>query len=511
MSRLRKKQKKIYGPVLVMMIFIVFISVASIVLSILGVEGSKTIINNGVLESSMITVNNVLSFKGLKYVIGHIVSNLQAFEPLVLLIISLIGMSICEKSGFFKALFSPLKKVKLGLVIYFTLLLGIISSVIGDYSFIFLLPLAGVMYKYIGKNPVFGILVMFLGITLGYGTGFIFNYNDYLMGNLTQISANLDVDKTYEFNLFSNIYIMIVSTLIITIILTFLIEKFLLYKFTIRENNEDEDDEELVISKKAKIISLLVGFIFCCITVYLLLPIKLPGAGILLDNHANRYMEKIFGDAAPFKQGIVVSITLLFLLCGWIYGKISGNIKNGHEFSLGLSKNFESLGYMFVLIFFFSQMIAILKWTKIGDIIGTNLIDWMGSLQFSGIPLIITFFLVVLIIGIFIPGTIDKWQLMSPTIIPLFMRSNITPGFTQFIFKVADGVSKSFTPLFSYFIVMLAFLEKYNNDPKNQISIFGTIKQIFPIVLLTICLWLLIIVLWYIIGIPIGVGVISTL
>ena len=31
---------------------------------------------------------------------------------------------------------------------------------------------------------------------------------------------------------------------------------------------------------------------------------------------------------------------------------------------------------------------------------------------------------------------------MSPLIIPLFMRSNITPDFTQLIFKSADGIEK---------------------------------------------------------------------
>lgn len=511
MGKLKKKTKKLYGPVLVMLFLTLLICVASFVLSLLGVEGYKTSINNGVLESSLITVNNIFSFKGLKYVVGHVVSNFQKFEPLVLLIISLIGMSICEKSGFFKALFSPLKKVKIGIIIYFTLFLGIVFGVIGDYNFIFLLPLSGIVYKYIGKNSVFGILVMFLGITLGHGAGLIFNYNDYLMGNLSQMAANLDVDKTYEFNLLSNIYIMVVSTFIITFIGTLIIERFLMYKFTIKEKIEDQEDEELIISKKAKRWSLIVGLIFCLLTIYTLLPIKLPGAGILLANDSTRYMEKLFGTSAPFKQGIVVFITLLFVLCGWVYGKMSKNIKDGHEFSVGLSKNFEYLGYMFVLMFFYCQMISILEWTNIGEIICANLVDWIGSLKFSGIPLISTFFVIVIIVSLLMPNTLEKWEFMSPTIIPLFMRSNITPGFTQFIFKVADGIGKSITPMFAYFIVMLAFLEKYNNDKKVQISIFGTIKQILPTVLLMTGLWILIIVLWYIIGIPIGVGVISTL
>ena len=77
-----------------------------------------------------------------------------------------------------------------------------------------------------------GIMIMFIGITLGYGTGVIFNYNDHLIGNLTEISASLEVDKNYHFSLFSNLYIMWVSTLIISILSTIVINKFLCPKFT---------------------------------------------------------------------------------------------------------------------------------------------------------------------------------------------------------------------------------------------------------------------------------------
>ena len=63
MGKLKKKTKKLYGPVLVMLFLTLLICVASFVLSLLGVEGYKTSINNGVLESSLITVNNIFSFK----------------------------------------------------------------------------------------------------------------------------------------------------------------------------------------------------------------------------------------------------------------------------------------------------------------------------------------------------------------------------------------------------------------------------------------------------------------
>ena len=90
---------------------------------------------------------------------------------------------------------------------------------------------------------------------------------------------------------------------------------------------------------------------------------------------------------------------------------------------------------MFVLMFFMSQLIAILDWTRIGDVISVRLVDFVSSMQISGLPLILIFMLIVIIMSILIPDLMTKWELLSPTVIPLFMRSNITPDFTQFIFR----------------------------------------------------------------------------
>lgn len=496
------------GSVLVLFIMTLAISLLSFLFSVLGIEGSQTTIANGTLESSLITVKNVFSVEGLRFIIGNAVSNFKLLEPLVYLIISLIGISICEKSGFLKVLFSPLRKVKLNIIIFLTILFGIISTVIGDYGYIFLIPLTGVLYKYIGKNPILGILTLYLGITLGYGTGIIFNYNDHLIGMAAQTAAQISVSANYKYSLFSNMYIMVVSTIVISILSTMIIDKFLVPKLSVRYNAEDE---ELVVSKKALISSLLFGLAYIVLIVISVLPVKALGNGILLDHEAVRYMDKLLGENSPFGNGLVLILTFLFLIFGYIYGKVSGNIKNGSEFSLGLSKNFEKLGFLFVLMFFASQMLAVLNWSNLGQVIAVRLIDFMNGLQFSGIILIIVFFIVVILMSILLPGTIEKWNLMYPTIIPLFMRSNITPGFTQFIFKVADGVGKAITPIHIYFIMMLAFLEKYKSNEEQQISIFGTLKLLLPSILMIAGVWLLLIIIWYIIGFPIGVGTYITL
>ena len=152
------------------------------------------------------------------------------------------------------------------------------------------------------------------------------------------------------------------------------------------------------------------------------------------------------------------------------------------------------------------MLLAIVDYTNIGTVISANLVSFIGSMQFSGIPLIISLFVIVIIIGLFIPSTVTKWNLLNPVVVPLFMRSNIAPDFTQFVFRAADGVAKAITPIFPYYMVMLAYLEKYNYDEENKITIFGVWKLIFPVVLMLIVVWILILIGWYVIGLPMGNG-----
>ena len=504
----KNKKKNVRGAVSTLLILTIIISVASLILSLIGFQGNKTYIGNGSLETSLVVVKNVISLDGIKYIVGNVVTNFINFKPLAILVIALVGIGILEKSGLLNAMFFKLKNVKFEIVIFFTLFLGIISSFIGEYSYMFLIPFIALMYKYLDRNPILGVLTVFIGITLGYGAGLIFNYDDYQLGMLTQKAATLDVDANYEFHLFSNIYIMIFLTFLLTFIGTLVIKRFLFTKFPKKQINEEE---ELKVSKKGFIVSTIIAIVCILLVIYMILDINLPGAGLLLDNKSASYMEKLYGPNSPFREGIVVIVTFIMMICGYVYGKISGNIKNSHEYSLGLSKSFEKLGFVFVLMFFTSVMISILDWTNIGVVISSNLVDFLSSVSLSGLPLIIIFMFVVIIMSILIPDTLTKWNLLSPTVVPLFMRANITPDFTQFVFKVADGIGKSITPFFVYFIIMIAFLEKYRKDEKQQISLFGTLKLTLPVILMLGLIMILFVVLWYLIGIPIGIGTTSTI
>ena len=503
----KNKKKLSFGPVITILILTIGVMILSLVLSHLQFQGDKTVIENGRLTSQLTIVNNIFTLEGMQFLYGNIVNSFQSFEPLVLLIIALIGISIGESSGLFDVLFGKVKKLSNTGLIFLTVLIGVASSIIGDYNYIILIPLVGVIYKLNNKNPILGIITIFVGMTIGYGTGFFYNDLDYVLGGQAQISATLEVDRSYSYSLLSSFYIMITSAVVISIIMTILINKFVVPRLP-KKNNEVVDERK--ISKKALYCSNIAFLILLALVVYMIIP-GLPNSGLLLDNNSSEYIDKLFGSSSPFRNGFIYIISVCLMICGFVYGRISGNIKNTAEYSLGLSKSFHNVGFVFVLMFFTSQMISILDWTNIGPVIVSNLLNITANLPFSGLPLIITFFIFVIIMSILMPSTTAKWTLASPLIIPLFMRANITPDFTLFIYRVADGMGKCFSPMFVYFIIMLAFLEKYNTDENYKVTVFGNLKALMPIYLIMAGVWLLIIICWYIIGLPIGVGTYPTL
>ena len=495
----KKKKKLLLGPVITIIILTISIMVISAICSALGVQGEVTKINNQSLETSMVTVRSVFSEEGLKYFFSSPVDTFKTFEPLVLLIISLMAVSIGKASGLFKAVFTPFRKLKPGVVTFLTLFAGIISSFLGEYGFILVLPLTAVIYQYLGRNSVLGILTAFIGVSMGYGAGLVFNYDDYQLGLLTKAAATIDVDENYIFNAWSNSYAMVAATFILSIIGTLIVENIL--KPKVKESIKEED--ELVISKKGLLFSGIAFVILMLVFIYTIIP-GLPGSGILLDNSQRDYVAQLLGPNAPFTDAFAFVFLIIMMICSGIYGFISKNIKNTNDFSVGLSKEFDNLGYMFILMFFASLLVSILNWTNLGTVVASWLISFMSNLEFTGIPLIVTMFIAIILMSFLIPDAITKWTLASPILVPLFMKANITPDFTQFIFKAADSVGKGMTPFFVYFIIMLAFLEKYNNKESNKITVFGTLKLLRPTALIFAVIWFIIVIGFFVIGLPLG-------
>ena len=244
-------------------------------------------------------------------------------EPFAVIVVSLIAVTILEVSGLLSSLCKGIKNVRPATLTFFTLLVSVFSTIVGDYSYAILFPLVAMVYKNANRDPKVGIMTAFIGITMGYGAGFVYNYQDILLGNIAQETAS-DVLETYLFEPWSMIFIEVVSALVIAILGTILIEK------TFSKKYKRVEEKEYIHSPKALATTIGVFVFFMTLIIYSIIP-GLPLSGWLLDLGASTYMEKLFGNNAPFREGILVIFLGIALICGYIYGNISRNIKSSRS------------------------------------------------------------------------------------------------------------------------------------------------------------------------------------
>ena len=522
--------KKFYFHPISTFIFLTFlILVLSGILSAFEIQAKYNTVNvnTNELEPVLIAVENLFSFDGLKFAISEAIKNFLSFAPLGTLLISLIGLTVAEGTGFIEMLTRKhLSKIPRPIFTFFIILIAIISSLINDVGYAILIPLIALIYFINERNPILGIVTAFCGVSFGYGVSIFVGSTEVSLINYTKIAANL-IDENAHISLTSNLIFIIVSTIIISIIGTIIIEKIIAPKIGKYKKDEElsptekyqaislEEAEQQAIEKEKNEkrglrYALIVSVLFLLFFIYALIP-NLPWSGLLLDMKEKTYLNQLFGDNSYFQDGFTYIVSMLFVFAGIAYGFGSKTIKNGKEIIEASSKKFNNLGSIFILMFVVSQFIAIYRKTNIGIIITAWLAELLEKMSISGVPLIIISLIFIAISNIFLTSTANKWMIFSPTIVPLFMQSNISPQFAQIVMRVGDSITKGYTPLLASFVIYIGYLNIYNLKKDKPYTIKESLNIITPYFLLIGVTWIVLVVLWYVVGLPIGPGVKPTI
>ena len=240
------------------------------------------------------------------------------------------------------------------------------------------------------------------------------------------------------------------------------------------------------------------------IFIYNIIP-GLPLSGNLLDYSQQLYIDKLFGYNSFFNQGFVFVITIFFFLCGFFYGIGAKTIKNNRDICDYLGHSLDGIGKTLVLIFFASTFISIFKDTNIGNVFLSLAGNLISSWNITGIPLIIISFIIIAFLTIFVPSPVTSWSILSGVLVPVFMNAGMSAEFAELVFRAANTVTYGLTPLMAYFVIYLAFLDKYSEEDK-PISLFSSIKDIVPYVSTSALIWIIVLIIIYILGIPIGIS-----
>ena len=118
--------------------------------------------------------------------------------------------------------------------------------------------------------------------------------------------------------------------------------------------------------------------------------------------------------------------------------------------------------------------------------------------------MLIFLFLATAISSLFLPNALNSWAIFSSTV-PALMEVGVSPEFSQLVFRLGGSVAIGLTPVFVYFIVYLAFMETYNQSNK-PVTMVEAIKYQLPFALISLVTFFAVILVWYITGMPLGVG-----
>lgn len=506
-----KKKKKIrLHPALVFLILTLGIMIISSIGSILNLEASYYVVNEvtGDLTSQVVTINNLFNRTGLQYLISSMLTNFLNFAPLGNLIVGLLGVGVAYKSGFLDSLFKMIgEKVPRKILTFIVVLLGVICSMVYETGYVILIPLAAILFMNLGRHPSAGICAAFSGITFGYGANFIINRLDSVLTLYSNKAASI-LDTSYNVNLYGNIIFTVISTFLLAYIGMIITERFIIPKLGKYSFDAEEPSQEGVVSpreKKGVILALGVISFIILILIYCLIK-GLPFSGLLIDLSQNSYVDMLFGDGSYFYKGSVTIFSFTLMIGALIYGIRVGTIDDNRDLVDGMSYYLKDVASILVLIFFAAQFCLIFKETNMGLFIVASLSELLNGMQLSGLVLVIVTFLVVLVASFFVPVASTKWAMLSPVIVPMFMQSSMTPEFAEVVFRAADSSMKGLTPLFTYFVILIGFLHIYNKRKNDVITITDAMSLMVPYTIAFTILYLIIILAFYIIGIPIGVG-----
>ena len=238
----------------------------------------------------------------------------------------MLGVGLAEESGLLSVL---IKKVGLKVsdkyLPYVLVFLGIMSSIATDAGYVILVPLAGLLYAGLKKNPLIGMAAAFAGVSAGFSANLIpATPSDIILGTNAQAFAQA---QGIPFETAAGVpitpatmhYIFIfVSTILLTVVGGFITVKFIKPKLEKQNYMMPEDmnltgftvtPEENKALKWAGLGLLIAGAI-----------VALLGFGPLAPYQVVDEATGIAKTVTPLMDNIILVITFLFLVPGVFYG-----------------------------------------------------------------------------------------------------------------------------------------------------------------------------------------------
>lgn len=496
LDKVEKVGNALPNPAMIFIILAAVTILASALCAWLGVSVTYEVFDaaSKTFAEKTVAAVNLLSPDSLRYMATSIVSNFTGFFALGTVFTIIIGVSVAEGTGFLSALLRRLVAITPRyLVSAVVVFLGIMSNVASSTGYVVLVPLGAVVFMAFRRHPIAGLAAAFAGVSGGWNANLLIGTNDPMFAGMSTQAAQI-IDSAYVVTPVCNWYFMMVSTLLITLIGTYVTDRIVEPRLPAFDFHSVEEVKDVGLNEKR---GMKWAGISVAVYVAIMFLLTFPEKALL----RNPATGSLLG--SPFLGGIIFFMMLLFLVPGLFYGIGAGVVKNDKDVIEMMNKGISGLASFMVLIFFAAQFTAFFNYSNLGIIISVSGANFLKSVGFIGLPLIVCFILLTAFINIFIAVDTAKWALMAPIFVPMFMRLGLSPELTQVSYRIGDSATNIIAPLMPFFVLTVAFFQKYD---KNA-GIGSVVATMLPYSLFFLVGWILLFVAWYLLGLPLGPGV----
>jgi len=204
----------------------------------------------------------------------------------------------------------------------------------------------------------------------------------------------------------------------------------------------------------------------------------------------------------PFMDSLLFIIAMSFLISGIAFGRGSGRLTTGNEVIGAVTTTFAGLGGLVFMLLMISQFIAYFNYSNLPTVISVVLAEVLQAAGIGALPLLIGMILIILLLDIILPGLIPKWAIFAPVFIPLFIQLGVPPQTALAAYRVGDSPMNVVTPLMVYLPFMVTIAQRYQKDA----GIGTIIALMLPYVVIIAAVWIVLFVLWFVLGLPLGPG-----
>lgn len=443
-------------------------------------------------DNSVIRVKSLISPDGIRWIYTNVVYNFVNFPPLGYVLAVMIGIGVAEGSGLFNSMIRALvlkapKKLITGAIVF----AGVLSHLASEAGYVILIPLGAAIFYALGRHPIAGLAAAFCGVSGGFGANFLIGSVDPILAGLTQSAANI-INPDIKINAAVNFYFMFASAIMTVLAGTWITEKIVEPRLKTYEGNAERIPVDDLTADEKK--GLKWAGLSLIATIILLVFSIVPENGIFRNPTTKEILH------SPFFDGIITGILIFFLIPGLVYGIVVKSIKNDKDFMKHIIKSMGTLATYIVLVFFAAQFVYFFRYSNLGLIIAIHGAQFLRDIGLTGIPLLVSFVLVAAFINLFMGSASAKWAIMAPVFVPMFMLLGYHPALTQAAFRIGDSVTNLVTPMMSYFALIVAFAQKYD----EKYGIGTIISTMLPYTILLTVFWTLLLIVWVLLGLPLG-------